>query len=302
MEKKTSQRKIESNRQNGLKSTGPKTTEGKRAVRYNALKHGLLAKEVVIDSGDGKENRADFETLLSQLQEDRQPVGMLEELLVEKIASLYWRLARVYRAEKGEIQERFDAVSSQRLADARWLETKPSAPSSLDWDPVTYGIAVLEDIRHDIEEKGRISEDNSEPFLRGGYEPAEVELTELISLTCMTDGPDAEPTGSEILHPDVRTRIIELIDEEMGRLTEQRTRSEAEEELKREAKVPALVLPALPLAVLSLPLKANADKILRYETAVEKQFYRAVNELERLQRRRLVDIVPPPINVELSTQ
>ncbi len=146
MEKKTSQRKIESNRQNGLKSTGPKTAEGKRAVRYNALKHGLLAKEVVIDSGDGKENRADFETLLSQLQEDRQPVGMLEELLVEKIASLYWRLARVYRAEKGEIQERFDAATSRRLADARWVEATPSAPSA--WDPVEYGIAVLEDIRH----------------------------------------------------------------------------------------------------------------------------------------------------------
>lgn len=85
MEQKTSQRKIESNRQNALKSTGPKTPEGKRAVRYNALKHGLLAREVVIDSDDGKENRGDFETLLSQLEEDLQPVGMLEQMLVEKI-------------------------------------------------------------------------------------------------------------------------------------------------------------------------------------------------------------------------
>ncbi len=29
------------------KSTTPKTPEGKAVVRYNALKHGILAKEVV---------------------------------------------------------------------------------------------------------------------------------------------------------------------------------------------------------------------------------------------------------------
>ena len=50
MEKKTSQKKIEANRRNALQSTGPTTREGKRAVRHNALKHGLLAQEVVIES------------------------------------------------------------------------------------------------------------------------------------------------------------------------------------------------------------------------------------------------------------
>ena len=53
---------------------------------------------------------------------------------------------------------------------------------------------------------------------------------------------------------------------------------------------------------LSLPPKEAVDKILRYETAIERQLYRAINELERLQRRRRGDIVPPPIHVELSTQ
>ena len=75
-------------------------------------------------------------------------------------------------------------------------------------------------------------------------------------------------------------------------LWHQRTRSEAQKKLEREAKA----------AALALPLKADADKILRYETAVEKQFYRVVNELERLQRQRRSDIVPPPIHIELSTE
>ena len=51
-----------------------------------------------------------------------------------------------------------------------------------------------------------------------------------------------------------------------------------------------------------LPTKEAVDKILRYETAIERQLYRAINRLERLQRRRRGDIVPPPINVELSTE
>jgi hypothetical protein len=40
-------RKIEANRLNALKATGPKTTRGKSYSRRNATKHGLLAREIV---------------------------------------------------------------------------------------------------------------------------------------------------------------------------------------------------------------------------------------------------------------
>ncbi len=49
---KVTARKIEANRRNALKSTGPRTENGKKKSRYNALKHGILAKEV--DSGRGR--------------------------------------------------------------------------------------------------------------------------------------------------------------------------------------------------------------------------------------------------------
>ena len=114
--KKTSQKQIRANRMNALKSTGPKTPEGKRVARWNALKHGLLSKEVVIKTGGGKESGAAFRKLLTQLREDLQPEGVLEEMLVEKIAICYWRLRRVLRCEVGEIRKDLDQI---RLGDSQ---------------------------------------------------------------------------------------------------------------------------------------------------------------------------------------
>ena len=43
----TSYRKIEANRRNALKSTGPKTEAGKQVSRRNAVRHGLTAETVL---------------------------------------------------------------------------------------------------------------------------------------------------------------------------------------------------------------------------------------------------------------
>ena len=48
----TTQAKIEANRRNAQKSTGPRTDEGKDKVRLNALKHGLTATTVVLPHED----------------------------------------------------------------------------------------------------------------------------------------------------------------------------------------------------------------------------------------------------------
>jgi len=46
-----SEKQLQANRENAQKG-GVKTPEGKAMVKYNALKHGLLAKEAVITAGD----------------------------------------------------------------------------------------------------------------------------------------------------------------------------------------------------------------------------------------------------------
>jgi hypothetical protein len=91
----TSDKQIEANRQNARKSTGPRTQEGKAAVRHNAVKHGLLAEEVLILG----EDEAAFKYLDERLRNELQPVGELENMLVDRIVVARWRLRRLGRVE-----------------------------------------------------------------------------------------------------------------------------------------------------------------------------------------------------------
>ena len=109
----TSDKQIEANRRNAQKSTGPITPEGKEAVRLNALKHGLLARETVIMTGEHRESEDEFEAHLSRLYDDLDPHGSLEELVVQQIAVCYWRLRRVLHADMLEFDRiRFDQYSA----------------------------------------------------------------------------------------------------------------------------------------------------------------------------------------------
>ena len=52
---------------------------------------------------------------------------------------------------------------------------------------------------------------------------------------------------------------------------------------------------------LSLPVGADLDRILRYETTVQHQLVHAINQLERLQRSGRGEHAPAPVNVQLSS-
>ena len=93
-----SSRKIAANRANSLHSTGPDNTE---RTRYNATRHGLSGKQVVVQG----EDPAAYEALRRGLFESYKPVNTAEEILVEEIAQNYWRLqrARIIEAENFRI-------------------------------------------------------------------------------------------------------------------------------------------------------------------------------------------------------
>jgi hypothetical protein len=98
----SSPRKIEANRRNAQKSTGPKTPVGKVISSWNSKRHGLLSKTLPTLYDVHKKR---FNRLLASLQQDLEPVGTLEEVLVEKIAREYWRLGVAAQHEARELGE-----------------------------------------------------------------------------------------------------------------------------------------------------------------------------------------------------
>jgi hypothetical protein len=48
----TSERQKAANQANARHSTGPKTRKGKAIVRFNAVRHGLLTRDVVLPGED----------------------------------------------------------------------------------------------------------------------------------------------------------------------------------------------------------------------------------------------------------
>jgi hypothetical protein len=91
----TSQKQIEANRRNALKSTGPKTGDGKAKSRMNALRHGLTAGQAVLPH----EDEDDYEKLREGMLDSHAPEDSAEIALVEELANAYWRLMRLHRVE-----------------------------------------------------------------------------------------------------------------------------------------------------------------------------------------------------------
>jgi hypothetical protein len=86
---------IQANRSNAQKSTGPRTAEGKATASRNAVKHGLLAEQVVIHG----EDPAQFELYREGMLAELAPVGGIETMLAERAVSLAWRLRRAERLQ-----------------------------------------------------------------------------------------------------------------------------------------------------------------------------------------------------------
>jgi hypothetical protein len=90
-----SDRRIEANRRNARKSTGPNTAKGKQISRKNAIKHGLRARELLTPD----EEPSDFESFCGDALRDLAPQGFMETELAEQIVSYCWRLRRCRRIE-----------------------------------------------------------------------------------------------------------------------------------------------------------------------------------------------------------
>ncbi len=112
VEKPTTPKMAQANRENGQKSTGPQTALGLSRFSLKACKHGAFAKVSPAYMKQLGEDPADFERLRESLRRDLGPEDSIEEMLVDDLAEIRWRLMRLKRAEAA-------ILANRRLNDDR---------------------------------------------------------------------------------------------------------------------------------------------------------------------------------------
>lgn len=269
-------RRVQANRENARHSTGPRTLAGRARSRLNAVRHGILTREV-FDAEDPK-GRREFQRLFDRFSADLAPVGPLEELLVERIVTCACRLARVLRAEAGAVNVRVDDVGI--ACDEFPLDDESDPTPAVERAGSSYAIDML------LGELGRIRDRiEAGAFLRGD----ELDYFERIFASRPHVLGAIKSRSEAALAEHRAAALTELINIETDlRSTRETFRKRERLECKYRR------------AAAAIPDDATVATLLRYESAVERQFYRALHELERLQARRRGEPVLPPFHVDVE--
>lgn len=283
------------------KSTGPRTTQGQARTKHNAVRHGIFSEMVVLKG----ESRADFDALLNGLRKDLQPVGTLEGVLVDRLATLLWRSRRLLAAEGAEIQTRAEFVE--------WEEKEHDREATTQLPPLSHNrglvrwvanrlalqwcLNLLGDLKDEIETSGFTPEMDKTNLtkLYGEYDEKNSYQPLFRSYLLWSKAASfsvEECRQRELPSPEEsKEGFLEEVKEEIKRLRNY----EKEKEKVASGK---LALESLRHGVPDTP---QLDRLLRYETTLDRAIDRTLNQLERYQRMRLGQPVPPPINLNVST-
>lgn len=238
-------------------------------VRFNAMKHGILSKLVVL----AHEDRAEFTDLLAALIEEHRPVGMTERHLIEELAAIIWRKRRVLLAEGARINEGLkNAVNSPR-------SVMPSAA------PFQRGLSgenadlreLLDATPNEIAERQR---------------DAEIDLaaTQKAAAILRKGGPNAYTKARRALIQESRDWWEEHVEEEEYPAT-----AEGLAQFIREVLEPVCIrmahearfAPAIKAQTLGEGLQAHRlEKLSRYETHLDRKFERTLAMLLKLKELR----------------
>jgi hypothetical protein len=152
-----SNKQHEANIHNAQKSTGPSSDDGKQAVRFNALQHGLRARHVLLPGDDPEE----FQQLCADLEAEWRPQTCTQRLLLEQMAASQWILGRLARMEThgftvtqlgiheqyifigrvSALRTRHERSFSTAMRDLEHLQRRPRPEAKPEPEPVAEPLA-----------------------------------------------------------------------------------------------------------------------------------------------------------------
>lgn len=262
MPKRMTQKQLTANRLNAQNSTGPKTDEGKAQSSQNALKHGLLAREAVITSGRAAEDPAEFRALLADFRDELRPTGLIQETLVERMATCYWRLRRAQRLEIAAIRYDSDIdpnVNPAAAAVEKLQCSEKRAVTNLQEDEQS-----LEYFEHPPDPNAPDDQAEFHSLLTNFAEAFRMQTTD---------------RSDEDLRADLVIRLgkdIARQAHDLGQLRRQLLNAKRDLEAQQSCRPPDS----------SLPRHDTLVRLSRYESMLDRQFHRALTELRRRQSAR----------------
>jgi len=309
-----SEARLNANRLNARKSTGPRTEEGKARSRANSYKHGLTGEGVVLSTEDAEALDARHSRLLDDLRPDNEAA----RLLAHRVALLSVRMDRSARQEAAAISARV-AGAEAALVDGRLAEAEHLI-RTLHEEPVTNArrlkatpegvdmmIAEWEKLKADLNHQGETrwsyAHQCQADYLNG-------RLSNLIDPSAYHGWTMAMNGHYEMIRPEhfagiaddkgrrlyALDRLAGLIEADLAALREHRRTMDTGgvEAQRRHAAEVALFDPS-----------KEAILARKYEAAAERGFFRALKELRELRReagegpaprsrRSLASIFPDP--------
>jgi hypothetical protein len=151
---------------------------------------------------------------------------------------------------------------------------------------------LLKTAKSDIASDGHISKEIAEKSFFAFFH-----WDFLFALSCAYAGPregktedrQSEEVGDKRTGKELAV-VVAAIDDQLKRISTFEGYVTTRENLTRDAEARSFSLP---------PVEAT-DKLLRYEAHLDRQLYRAMDQLERLQRQRRGETVPPPLSINLG--
>ncbi len=316
----TSKKQIAANRKNAQKSTGPRTQEGLSIVSQNALTYGITADKFIILQG---ENFEDYQVMQRQMEDDFQAETQPEKALVKKMAVALWKKQRLLLAENVLIQAQVmkSDLENARIQEEE-RNNSPIKELLKEVSAIRQGIEDLNEQLQEAKRINRIKDlnefqDEAKSWAACTYKDLYALDTELDSFLTWSEREDArkdrqkteggqysadrwhrlcgfkntfhindeDEEGEEqegenrqpIVKPINVIAVEGFIEELQGRLATQE--AELEKHIKSQE-----CRKQIKLAGMNLFLnETDSQKIQRYETHLDNQYYKALSELQKLQ-------------------
>jgi hypothetical protein len=125
---------------NAAHSTGPRTPEGKARVSQNALRHGILAKTVVLPTECARTYQQEHAALTAELQ----PCGYIDGVLIDAMHHAHWRRKRAWFVEQDLLT---NAVESQDNQENSEKGASPIRQTALAFTSVSDRGGTLKNVR-----------------------------------------------------------------------------------------------------------------------------------------------------------